>query len=281
MINRAIIRGLLLVVLLGGWLRPVSAQESGEAIFNRVCKACHTVGLGKLVGPDLAGVTHRRSPDWLVKFILSSQSVIKSGDPEAVAVFKEFNSLVMPDNPFSAAEIQDVLRYIESQGGVQGSAAQSPTPLDTATPEDLVRGGQLFQGRFRLSGGGPACNSCHHVAKEGIMGGGRLARDLTGVASRVGAPGIQAILVSPPFPAMQQAYAGRELTADEAFALVAFLQDLERAPPPSGAIDHGVLMFVGGLVGTALLMTVYALIWMHRKQSLVYHEIHRRQIDSQ
>ena len=35
---------------------PVAGQQT----FQSVCVSCHTIGKGKLVGPDLAGVTERR-----------------------------------------------------------------------------------------------------------------------------------------------------------------------------------------------------------------------------
>ena len=82
----------------------------GENNFKTACSSCHTIGGGKLVGPDLAGVSERRSEEWLIKFIKSSQSLIKSGDAEAIAVFKKFFKIPMPDQPFSNSEIKDIIR---------------------------------------------------------------------------------------------------------------------------------------------------------------------------
>ena len=45
----------------------------GEALFARMCAACHTVGKGDRVGPDLDGITERRQRYWLVKFIANPQ----------------------------------------------------------------------------------------------------------------------------------------------------------------------------------------------------------------
>ncbi|MBS1750042.1 MAG: cytochrome c, partial [Bacteroidetes bacterium] len=60
-------------------LFPVVAQQTGEAVFKETCVACHTIGQGKLVGPDLANIQNRHSEVWLINFIKSSQTVIKSG----------------------------------------------------------------------------------------------------------------------------------------------------------------------------------------------------------
>src|SRR5687768_2260572 len=43
----------------------------GEEVFTaKGCPACHKVGAGKLVGPDLKGVTQRRDEKWIAKMIL-------------------------------------------------------------------------------------------------------------------------------------------------------------------------------------------------------------------
>jgi len=46
--------------------------QTGEELFLKNCFACHTIGSGKRVGPDLKGVEERRSIEWIGKFILSS-----------------------------------------------------------------------------------------------------------------------------------------------------------------------------------------------------------------
>ena len=102
------------------------------------------------------------------------------------------------------------------------------------------------------------------------MGGGRLSKDLTAVISRMPAPGVQAILSSPPFPVMQQAYLGHPLTDDEIFALTAFFQKLDSDRVAEAPSRHGLGLFFIGVVGAALLMVLYAMIWMRRKQERVY-----------
>jgi len=91
----------------------ILAQKSPVENF-KVCSACHTIGKGKLVGPDLKGVTERREEKWLIEFIQSSQTVIKSGDKIAVKLFEEYNKVPMPDNPLSEDEIKELLKYIEN-----------------------------------------------------------------------------------------------------------------------------------------------------------------------
>jgi hypothetical protein len=64
----------------------------------------------------LAGVYQRRSLDWIIKFINSSQSLIKTGDTAAVAVFQKFNKVPMPDHSdLSADHIKQIVEYIKSE----------------------------------------------------------------------------------------------------------------------------------------------------------------------
>ena len=80
---------LLLGILLGlstfvaAALPAAQTAAQGEAIFNQKCTGCHTIGKGRLVGPDLEGVTARRSQDWLVQFISSPDKMIAAKDPRA------------------------------------------------------------------------------------------------------------------------------------------------------------------------------------------------------
>ncbi|MBS1632488.1 MAG: cytochrome c [Bacteroidetes bacterium] len=110
--------------------KEIAAQD-GATTFKTVCAACHTIGKGRLVGPDLAGVSDRRSEDWLIKFIKSSQTVINSGDKTADSLFQAYNKTLMPDHPnLDDAKIKDVLAYIKTTSASSvssGGTNSSPT----------------------------------------------------------------------------------------------------------------------------------------------------------
>lgn len=89
--------------------------EEGKAIFNSRCATCHNINK-TAVGPALAGIDERRSFDWIVKFVQSSQTFIKTGDEQAVAVFTAFNGIPMPDHTdLTADNIRDIVTFIKSQ----------------------------------------------------------------------------------------------------------------------------------------------------------------------
>lgn len=117
-------------VFMPGTLTPVRAQDDPAALFQ-VCAACHTIGKGKLVGPDLQGVTERREEAWLIRFIRNSQLIIQEGDPVAVRLFEEHSKIPMPPNDLTDDQIRSLLNYIETTGK-QGTGNVSAA---TAQPE--------------------------------------------------------------------------------------------------------------------------------------------------
>ncbi len=119
--------GVIVLLLVTSQSRIGWAQEPGKQVFDTTCFACHTIGGGRLVGPDLLGVNERRSQTWLEGFVKSSQSMINNGDADAVALFAEFNQLPMPDALISDEQISQVLDYIETQS----SAAVAETSAES------------------------------------------------------------------------------------------------------------------------------------------------------
>jgi len=105
----------------------VSFGQDGEKIFKANCAACHTVGKGKLVGPDLQGVGERHPETWMLKWIKSSKKLVKSGDAEAVRLFKENNGMPMTDQLLKDDEIKTVLAYIKDKGTAPVKTEITPT----------------------------------------------------------------------------------------------------------------------------------------------------------
>lgn len=264
---------------------PVSAQ-TGEELFKSVCSSCHTIGKGNLIGPDLAGVHQRRNNDWLVSFIRSSQSMIKAGDPDAVAVFNQFNKIPMPDNNLSDDQILSIIDHIKSLSG-EGAApgGQQPAQTDSlgaavpqqaAPPPDslakMYTGDMADLGRALFSGKAPfvnntvPCMSCHNINDQSLLGGGRLALDLTNSWTKLGPAGIGAILANPPFPAMKLALMNKPMTDEEITAIIALLKEADER---SGLVpvkrSGGVLFLTIAFITSLFLLVHIFVLYDNRK----------------
>ena len=165
-------------------------------------------------------------------------------------------------------------------GAPAGTSVAPPAVVQPATEEQLVLGQNLFQGTTRFANSGPACNSCHEVTHDAVIGGGLLAAELTTVFSRLGGPGVRAILGSPPFPVMQRAYVDKHLTEDEVAALVGFLQQADAEQALHQPRDYGIKLFGAGVLGAALLLGLYSVFWHGRLRGSVNQDIYDRQIKS-
>lgn len=90
--------------------------KSGMDLFKANCSACHALDR-RMTGPALAGIHERREMDWLIKWIRNNQELRESGDPEAIAIYNEYNGAAM--NLFtglSDEEIKSIIMYVENGG---------------------------------------------------------------------------------------------------------------------------------------------------------------------
>ena len=108
---------LLTIVLAVAFTLPTFAQEpdidKGKSLFNMNCAACHKLNK-RAVGPALAGVSQKYEKEWLYAWIKNSMSMVKAGDPQAVAIYEEYNKSVMTAFPqLSNEDIDNILAYTD------------------------------------------------------------------------------------------------------------------------------------------------------------------------
>ena len=108
------------------------AQPDGAKIFKQNCTACHVIGETKLIGPGLKGVTEKRNKEWLKKWINNSSELIASGDPDAIAIFEEYNKVAMTNFNFSDEDFEALYVYLQNPPVEQVKAAVSAegAPID-------------------------------------------------------------------------------------------------------------------------------------------------------
>jgi protein SCO1 len=89
--------------------------DTGAYLFQSRCGACHTVGNGDAIGPDLAGVTTRRERGWLVRYLRAPDTVLAERDAIAVALNARYKNVAMPNLRLSEGEIALLLSYLEGE----------------------------------------------------------------------------------------------------------------------------------------------------------------------
>lgn len=87
---------------------------AGKQLFNANCAACHKL-YSRAVGPALYDVTSRQDKEWLYRWIKNNKELIDAGDPDALAIYNEFNQTNMNTFPqLSNADIDNILAYTDT-----------------------------------------------------------------------------------------------------------------------------------------------------------------------
>jgi mono/diheme cytochrome c family protein len=87
-------------------------MRRGDQLFQtKGCVGCHTIGNGRLTGPDLAGITQRREFEWIVAMVTTPDSMLRE-DPVARQLFAEYMTpmVTVGANREGATAIYEFLR---------------------------------------------------------------------------------------------------------------------------------------------------------------------------
>ena len=89
--------------------------DKGAYLFQTRCAACHTIGNGDKVGPDLLGVTSVRERAWLSRMIMFPDKLIEEKDPIATALFKQYKEIRMPRLGLAQEDVDTVIEFMKTQ----------------------------------------------------------------------------------------------------------------------------------------------------------------------
>jgi protein SCO1 len=106
---------------------PTLDADSGRYLFATRCAACHTIGHGTRIGPDLLGITSVRDHTWLARFIQKPDLLLAEKDPLAVLLYKRYNQIQMPNLRLGPQDTERVIDFLASQS----IAAQKPGAADS------------------------------------------------------------------------------------------------------------------------------------------------------
>jgi protein SCO1/2 len=106
----------------------IDRLDQGEYLFATHCAACHTVGHGNKIGPDLASVTKMRDPRWLARFIAQPDALLEYKDPLAVTLFEKYKRVRMPNLQLGDGDVAAIIKYLRRQDAAMKSPAVSTPP---------------------------------------------------------------------------------------------------------------------------------------------------------
>lgn len=230
---------------------------AGAAVFQANCAACHQSDGAGIPGafPPLAGNPNATDADYVI-------SVITNGRSGEISVLGATYNSVMPAVTLSAAELADVVAYVQ-----RIAAATEPTATTAApgsTTGDAARGESLFTGSAALENGGPACRACHSAGEVDFKGGSGLGPDLSDVHTRFGGDaGVASWLAAPATPTMQAVFANEPLTDGEIADVTAFLAQAT-TQQAAQRIDQ---ILMGGGIGLLVLFGLMAVVVRRPKES--------------
>ena len=137
--SKKVVTALLLVLFtissLVSQAEAIGDAKNGRKLFKSNCGACHKLDK-KVVGPALAGVTEKRTSEWLLAWIKDNAALRATGDADAIAIYDEYGGAAMNAFTFlSDQDINDILQYtidgepaaVTPQGGaVAGAPVAEP-----------------------------------------------------------------------------------------------------------------------------------------------------------
>ena len=99
-------------------------HSKGHYLFATRCAACHTIGHGDSIGPDLLGITSVRDRNWLTRMVSVPEELLAEKDPLATALFQKYKQVRMPNLGLDNEATDQVISFLEAQ-----SAALAPEPV--------------------------------------------------------------------------------------------------------------------------------------------------------
>lgn len=92
-----------------------SMVANGKSVYELKCASCHKLSAEKLVGPGWKGVTDRRTPEWIMNFVMNTEEMLNK-DTAAQKMIEEC-MVRMPNQNLTETDARAVLEYMLSNDG--------------------------------------------------------------------------------------------------------------------------------------------------------------------
>lgn len=124
------------VRLTAGYAQATEVNISkAKFMFESRCASCHTIGSGDGIGPDLNGVTARRDPAWLKRYLKEPEKVLAEGDPTAKALFEKYRKVNMPNLNLGTDDVSTLVAYLAAQSDAVTEKAKLNQRAAQVNPE--------------------------------------------------------------------------------------------------------------------------------------------------
>ena len=214
--------------------------EAGRQLFLVGCASCHgknaegiTTKGGGNYGPSLVGVG-AAAVDFQVG---TGRMPMAEAGPQAIR----------KDPEYTPEETRQVAAFIASLGAGPAIPGAEYTDYESATGEEIVRGGELFRTN---------CTACHNsVGAGGALPSGRFAPTLEGVEA---AHIAEAMLTG---PQQMPVFSDSVITPEDKMAVIAYIKAVQDEPKAGiaggglGPVSEGLfawLIGIGGLVAISV-----------------------------
>ncbi len=262
-----------------------ASAKAGEQIFQSKCAACHTIGKGQLVGPDLA-----KNKSWTESNLESGiKSMQKTVGPLSDLEISNLRDFLLNPDALLASQAQDGNSSSPAAKNASGknensqnseisqnsanSQKESPdSNEDKNLPQEImsgsvIAGAELFDGRRAFEKGGMSCIACHSADGSGNT----MGPDLKHVAGKMNKSALIMSCQNTPFKVMKAAYAAHPVSKQEALDLVAYFESIDKEASPKKSVS----VMTYGTVGSALIIGLIAFA-LRNRNSGVRKKLQRR-----
>jgi nitrite reductase (NO-forming)/hydroxylamine reductase len=195
---------------------------AGKTEFEKQCTACHSIGEGKRVGPDLKGIGQTRDREWLEKW-LKDPVGMSQNDEIGKKIFAEWNNVPMPKPNLDDKQAGQVLDYIDSRSAELGDKVVEAEKFSELGKEDFDKAAALYFDR---------CSGCHGTLRAGATGPNIQPKR----TKEIGTAGIKAILANGT-PAGMPAWGRLGILSEEEITLISNYVQMEPPAPPKHDLE--------------------------------------------
>jgi hypothetical protein len=87
------------------------------------------------VGPNLMGITERRDPDWLKRWIKEPDAMLLEGDPIAMGLFEAYAQIPMPNLGLMDNEVDLLIEFLAAESRRATTIQTNAAILETQDKE--------------------------------------------------------------------------------------------------------------------------------------------------